>query len=118
ETLGRGVEAAFPGGKVEITIEKQYLNMRDAFSKDPRILQYVDAAIRATGIEPVHKSIRGGTDGARLTELGIPTPNIFSGGSDFHSLTEWVPLSAMVRATETVIHLIRIWAENKGCLPE
>ncbi len=111
EAIGRAVEAAFPGGKVEIVTEKQYLNMRDAFSKDSRIVGFLDEAIRDTGIEPVHTSIRGGTDGARLSEMGIPTPNMFSGGSDFHSLIEWVPLSAMVRAAETVIHLVRRWAE-------
>lgn len=110
ETIARAVEGAFPGGKVTLKTEKQYLNMKDAFARDPRIIAYLDEAIRATGMEPVHTSIRGGTDGARLTELGIPTPNIFAGGSNFHSLTEWVPLSAMVRATEVVIHLIRKWA--------
>lgn len=113
EAIARAVEGMFPGGKVTVTTEKQYLNMRDAFTQDPRIVQFLDEAIRATGIEPVHASIRGGTDGARLTELGIPTPNIFAGGSNFHSLTEWVPLSAMVRATEVVIHLIRLWAHEE-----
>ena len=114
EAIARAVEGAFPGGKVTLTVEKQYLNMREAFTQDPRIVQFLDEAIRATGIEPVHKSIRGGTDGARLTELGIPTPNMFAGGSNFHSLTEWVPLSAMVRAAEVVIHLIRLWANGEG----
>jgi len=115
EAIARAVEGIFPGGKVTVTPEKQYLNMRDAFTQDPRIVQFLDEAIRATGIEPVHASIRGGTDGARLTELGIPTPNIFAGGSNFHSLNEWVPLSAMVRATEVVIRLIRLWAhEERG----
>jgi len=112
ESVARAVEGIFPGGKVTLTSEKQYLNMRDAFTQDPRIVQYLDEAIRATGIEPVHTSIRGGTDGARLTELGIPTPNVFAGGSNFHSLTEWVPLSAMVRATEVVINLIQLWARG------
>lgn len=112
EAIARAVEGIFPGGKVTLTPEKQYLNMRDAFTQDPRIIQYLNDAIRATGIEPLHTSIRGGTDGARLTELGIPTPNIFAGGSNFHSLTEWVPLSAMVRAAEVVIHLVRLWAHG------
>ncbi|MCX7786783.1 MAG: peptidase T [Spirochaetes bacterium] len=112
ESIAKAIEGIFPGGKVTLISEKQYLNMRDAFAQNPQIVQYLDEAIRATGIEPVHTSIRGGTDGARLTELGIPTPNMFAGGSNFHSLTEWVPLSAMVRATEVVIHLVQLWAKG------
>ncbi|MDR1625580.1 MAG: peptidase T [Spirochaetia bacterium] len=104
------VERAFPGGRVLLREEEQYRNMKGAFQKDPRILAYLDRAVRETGIEPVHKSIRGGTDGARLSGMGIPTPNIFMGGENFHSRTEWVSLSAMARAAQTVVNLARIWA--------
>jgi tripeptide aminopeptidase len=108
----KAVEAAYPGGKIEVTSEKQYINMRDFFRDDPRIVGYLEEAVRASGIEPVYKSIRGGTDGARLSEKGIPTPNIFAGGMNFHSRTEWVALSAMTRAAEVVVNLARIWAEK------
>lgn len=105
-------EAAFPGGKAVVKEERQYRNMRDAFRRDPRILDYLDQAVRTTGFEPVYTSIRGGTDGARLSEWGIPTPNIFSGGRNFHSLSEWTALSAMTRAAEVVVNLARIWARG------
>ena len=106
------VEAAFPGGRAVVTEEKQYLNMRGAFLADSRVVDFLDRAVRETGIEPVYKSIRGGTDGARLSERGIPTPNIFAGGENFHSRTEWVALSAVTRAAEVVVNLARIWGEG------
>jgi len=110
--FAKATEASFPGGTVTVKEEKQYLNMREAFLQDPRIVDFLDDAIRKTGIEPRHESIRGGTDGARLSERGVPTPNIFAGGSNFHSCKEWVPLSAMTRAAETVVNLASIWAER------
>jgi tripeptide aminopeptidase len=106
------VERAFPGGGVQLKEEEQYRNMKNAFLKDARVLAYLDRAVREAGVEPIHKSIRGGTDGARLSEKGIPTPNIFMGGENFHSRTEWVSLSAMSRAALTVVNLARIWAEG------
>jgi tripeptide aminopeptidase len=116
KAFGKSTEAAFPGGRVRVTEEKQYLNMRDSFREDARIVDFLDEAIRRTGREPHHASIRGGTDGARLSELGVPTPNLFAGGSNFHALTEWVPLSAMTRAAETVVNLAEIWA-GAGAVP-
>lgn len=110
--FAKATEASFPGGTVTLKEEKQYLNMREAFLRDSRIVDFLDDAIRKTGIEPRHESIRGGTDGARLSEHGIPTPNVFAGGSNFHSCREWVPLSAMTRAAETVVNLASIWAER------
>jgi tripeptide aminopeptidase len=107
------VEAAFPGGRVELKEEKQYRNMKNAFGADPRVLDYLGRAVRQAGVEPVYKSIRGGTDGARLSEMGVPTPNLFMGGENFHAKTEWVSLGAMERAAQTVINLLRIWAEDK-----
>ena len=108
ETFSRAVEAAHPGGKVTVTTRRQYLNMRDRLSERPEIMRSLEKAIRATGMEPVRHSIRGGTDGARLTEMGIPTPNMFTGGQNFHGRYEWIPLSAMVRAIKTVVNLAQI----------
>ena len=110
EAFAAAVEAAFPGGKVTLRREEQYRNMKAAFRKDPRVLGCLARAVEETGISPVFKSIRGGTDGARLSEKGIPTPNIFMGGHNFHSRAEWASLSAMCRAAETVVNLARIWA--------
>jgi tripeptide aminopeptidase len=74
----------------------------------------LEQAIRETGIEPVAKIIRGGTDGARLSELGVPTPNVFDGGYNFHSRQEWAALPAMGRAVEVAVNLCRLWAQDSG----
>lgn len=101
------VERRFPGGRVELDTRKVYSNMRDYIMGKPEIMEKLEAAIRQTGVEPERKIIRGGTDGARLSEMGIPSPNVFSGGYNFHSLLEWASLKAMTEAAETVINLVR-----------
>lgn len=117
EAAADTVAKAFPGGSVTVAAEKQYLNMRDALEKVPEALENLLQAVRDTGIEPELKLIRGGTDGARLTEMGIPTPNIFAGGMNFHGRYEWVALPAMVRAAKTVINLVQRWASAGSVLP-
>jgi tripeptide aminopeptidase len=112
ESMARAVEAVFPRGRVEIKIEKQYANLRRYLQDVPEVLIYLERAIRETGIEPVYKIIRGGTDGARLSELGVPTPNVFTGGHNFHSRQEWAAVPAMIRAVNTAINLCRLWAEG------
>jgi tripeptide aminopeptidase len=107
EQLGKTIEGAFPGGTVRVSSEKQYLNMADALAEHPHVLSSIEDAIRETGMEPVVHQIRGGTDGARLTEMGIPTPNIFTGGQNLHGRYEWIALPAMVRATKTIINLVQ-----------
>jgi tripeptide aminopeptidase len=112
ESMARAVEAVFPRGRVEIKIEKQYANLRRYLQDVPEVLIYLERAIRETGIEPVYKIIRGGTDGARLSELGVPTPNVFTGGHNFHSRQEWAAVPAMIRAVNTAINLCRLWTEG------
>ena len=112
KTFAQSVEAAYPGGKVTVNVKKQYSNMLQHLRKVPEVTALLEEAIRESGIEPQTEIVRGGTDGARLSELGVPTPNVFAGGFNFHSRKEWVPLSAMVRATKTVINLSRLWAER------
>lgn len=111
-SFAAATEAQFPGGKVEVLPHKQYLNMRDSIASEPRIMELARQAIRDTGMEPIERSIRGGTDGARLCELGVPTPNIFAGGVNFHSVREWVAVPAMIRAVETGVMLAVRWAEG------
>ncbi len=111
---GDAVEAAFPGGKVTIESKVQYLNMKEKLDKHPLILKNLHEAVRRTGIEPFTQSIRGGTDGARLTEMGLPTPNLFTGGMNYHSRTEWAALPAMVLASQTVVELAALWADHSG----
>ena len=112
ESMARAVEAAFPRGRVEIKVEKQYANLRRYLQGVPGVLTALEQAIRETGMEPEYKIIRGGTDGARLSELGVPTPNVFTGGHNFHSRQEWAALPAMVRAVNTAVNLCRIWTEG------
>lgn len=112
EQLARTVEQAYPRSSVTVRSHQQYLNMYDTVSRYPFLLETVQDAVRATGLEPVMEPIRGGTDGARLTELGLPTPNIFAGGMNFHGRHEWIPLRAMVRATETILYVAAMWPDR------
>jgi len=94
---------------VESTI--QYRNMRDTLDKHPEIVDHLDEAVRRVGLEPKRTAIRGGTDGSALTQMGLPTPNIFTGGHDAHSEREWICVEDMGLAAATVVELARIWAE-------
>ena len=96
--LAKAVEGQFPGGKVQIEYKQQYANMCAYLDREPMVLELLEKAVRATGIEPIRKIIRGGTDGARLSATGIPTPNIFTGGNSYHSRSEWAAVNVMIRA--------------------
>jgi len=97
---------------IEVTHEISYRNMRDTLDKHPEIVAHLDEAVRRVGLEPKRTSIRGGTDGSALTEMGLPTPNIFTGGHDAHSEREWICVEDMGLAAATVVELAQIWAEN------
>ena len=109
EQIARTIEATFEGGKCSATITCQYLNMKEKIEKNPLVTQKLVEAVKMCGIEPIFKPIRGGTDGSRLTELGLPCPNIFTGGHNFHSKTEWASVSQMVLATKTILNLIELY---------
>ena len=111
-TFARAVEAQFPGGKISVKPQMQYLNMKRKLDAEPRVLDLLVRAAQKAGVEPHFKPIRGGTDGSRLTEMGIPTPNVYTGGHNYHSRDEWAGLAEMVAATETLIELIRLWADE------
>lgn len=111
-TLAEAVETAFPGGSVDVEAKKLYANMRDHMEKEPRVLSYLKEALREAGVEPREELIRGGTDGARLSEMGIPTPNVFTGGHNFHSRYEWASLETMGEATHCALRLVQKWAEK------
>jgi len=114
KAYGAAVEAAFPGGTVEVTSRVRYRNMRDGLNQHPLILERLHQAVKNAGATPFDQPIRGGTDGARLTEMGLPTPNIFTGGMNYHSRSEWVALPAMVKASLTVVELAALWSGRPG----
>ncbi len=109
--IAKAVEAQFPQGKVELEVSKQYVNMREKLDERPEVLEKLMEAARRAGAEPFVKPIRGGTDGARLTEMGIPTPNVFTGGYNYHSRYEWASVSEMALAVDTLLELVGLWAE-------
>jgi tripeptide aminopeptidase len=109
ESFARAVEAQFPGGKITVETKPQYYNMKEKINARPEVLEILKQATVNLGIAWKLKPIRGGTDGSRLTELGIPTPNIFTGGHNWHSRTEWAAVSDMVTACTLVIELVRLW---------
>jgi tripeptide aminopeptidase len=108
--IAEGVAAEEPRAQVEVTSRIQYRNMRDRLAAEPEIVARADEAIRRVGLEPVRTSIRGGTDGSALTEKGLPTPNIFTGGQLAHSEREWIAVGDMGLAAATVIELAKVWA--------
>jgi len=105
-------EVRYPGLQITPTITEQYRNMNEVLSKHPALVEKARRAMAEAGVEVIRKAIRGGTDGARLCFMGMPTPNLFAGGMRFHSKTEWIPVSALTKASETILHLCRLWAEE------
>jgi tripeptide aminopeptidase len=101
-----------PKVRFELKIIESYRNMRERLEQDPRVLEFLWEAAKRAGVTPEWIPIRGGTDGSRLTEAGLPTPNIFTGGKNFHSKTEWVSLRGMHYAIDTVVNLAQIWVEK------
>lgn len=108
--LARQVEHEYPEAKVKVDVRKQYRNMRDGIAKEPRAIRYAAEAVKRAGMEPKFKIIRGGTDGAMLTEKGLPTPNLSTGEHNPHSPLEWTCLEEMETAVRVVVELCRVWA--------
>ena len=106
------VQPMYPNAKIELQVTEQYRNMREGIEKDTRVIDYLFEATKRSGLEPEWTPIRGGTDGSRLTENGLPTPNIFTGGANYHSRTEWVNVWGMEKSVETVLNLVQIWEER------
>jgi tripeptide aminopeptidase len=104
------VVAAEPRAQLEVEVEDQYPNMRRYLEPYPAIVATAERAMRAEGIEPVRTPARGGTDGSLLSEMGLPTPNIFAGGHEFHSVREWVSVQDMAAAAATIVRLAGEWA--------
>ena len=110
----RHLEAKYPGLRTRVKVTGGYRNMRAKLAGDPRIEAHALAAIRRAGLEPVRMPIRGGTDGARLSYMGLPTPNLFTGGVNFHSRHELVSIQWMEKAVEVLLGLAELWASEGG----
>jgi tripeptide aminopeptidase len=101
----------YPGAQVEVSVTPQYRNMAEGLAREPRAVAYAEKAMRRIGIEPKRTIIRGGTDGSRLTELGLPTPNLSTGEHNLHSPLEWTCLEEMSTAVRVLVELAQVWAE-------
>jgi tripeptide aminopeptidase len=109
--IARETEVAFPGLKVDVLIQESYRNMKTVLDKFPEVVDLAVEAVRRAGIEPTLSYIRGGTDGSALCFKGLPTPNVFAGGVNFHGHQEWVSLEWMCKSGDTGYHLVRLWGD-------
>ncbi|MCL2117589.1 MAG: peptidase T [Planctomycetaceae bacterium] len=105
------VQNQFPNAKIELTIVEQYRNMYEKLTDHPEMLAQLEEAARRSGVTPYWKPIRGGTDGSRLTEMGLPTPNIYTGGHNFHSRAEWLSVNDLEKTVETLVQLAQLYVE-------
>jgi tripeptide aminopeptidase len=112
EQLAHDVAEAHAGAVVEIRIEEAYRNMREILEGYADVVEFAREAIRRAGLDPVERPIRGGTDGSRLSFMGLPTPNLFAGEHNFHSRLEWVSAQDMDKAVEVIVQLCRVWEER------
>ncbi|CAN7702684.1 peptidase T [Rhizobium sp. LjRoot258] len=112
EALVQDVMADFPGSSYTFIVKQQYRNMKVVLDRHPQIVENAIEAIRRAGMSPVRGSIRGGTDGSRLSFMGLPCPNIFAGGHAFHSPREWISRQDMDKAVATLVELAKVWEER------
>ncbi len=112
EKLARETVAAWPGSSVTFEVREQYRNMREVLDRHPQVVENAREAIRRVGLKPEELPIRGGTDGSILSEMGLPTPNLFTGQHNFHSRLEWISAQDMEKSAEMVLELIKIFEER------
>src|SRR5205814_9906989 len=109
--IARQIMLEYPRATIDVAVSKQYRNMADGMGKEPRALKLAEEAVKRAGLTPKFPILRGGTDGARLTELGLPTPNLSTGEHNLHSPLEWTCVEEMAAAVRVVIELCQRWAE-------
>jgi tripeptide aminopeptidase len=112
ERTAREVVEAEPRARLEVSVREQYRNMASVLRQVPEVTDAAEAAIRAEGIEPIRRPIRGGTDGSKLSAMGLPTPNIFTGGHEYHSVREWASVQDMAAAAAVVVRLAEVWSRD------
>ena len=102
----------YPNSRADFEVIEQYRNMKEVLVQFPQVSEYAMEAIQRSGLTPLRRSIRGGTDGSRLSFMGLPCPNIFAGEHAFHSKLEWVSVQDMQKAVEVIVNLSQIWEEK------
>jgi tripeptide aminopeptidase len=110
--LAASTVADWPGASFDASVEESYRNMKEVLDRHPQVADYAREAIRRAGLPLRERPIRGGTDGCRLSFMGLPTPNIFAGEHNFHSRLEWVSVQDMEKAVEVIVQLARVWEER------
>jgi tripeptide aminopeptidase len=111
-TIAEDAVSHYLGASIEFVVTEQYRNMKQVLDKNPQVAAYAAEAINRSGLNVITESIRGGTDGSRLSYMGLPCPNIFTGMQCIHSKLEWVGVKDMAKAAETIVHLCMIWEEK------
>lgn len=111
--LARLLVVEHPRAKIDVAVTPQYRNMAEGLAKEPRAVAYAEEAMRRAGLEPKRTIVRGGTDGSRLTEMGLPTPNLSCGEHNLHSPLEWTCLEEMAVAVRVLVELAQVWAQQK-----
>lgn len=114
KTIAEDVLKKYPNSSMNFMVSKQYRNMKTILDTCPQVADFAVEAVKRAGLTPTLSSIRGGTDGSRLSFMGLPCPNIFAGEHAFHSKHEWVSVQDMQKAVETIIHLSMIWEEKSN----
>ncbi len=112
ENIAKETENRFPGIQTEFVVKEQYRNMKEILDLNPNVMNYADEAFIRANIKPNRMSIRGGTDGSRLSFMGLPCPNIFTGEMGIHSKQEYISVQDMEKAVEVILHLAEIWEEK------
>ncbi|NLP10962.1 peptidase T, partial [bacterium] len=112
QSLATEVMKRYGRAKMDFRVDESYRNMKYKLDEEPRVVEYALEAVRRAGVTPVQSIIRGGTDGSKLSYQGLLTPNIFTGGHNFHSRQEWISVQDMQKAVEVIVHLVQIWEEK------
>jgi tripeptide aminopeptidase len=112
--VGGLLSAEYPAARIDVSVTPQYRNMSVGLRKEPRAVAFAEEAMRRVGLEPKLTIVRGGTDGSRLTEMGLPTPNLSTGEHNIHSPLEWTCLEEMETAVRVLVELARIWKEERA----
>lgn len=116
EKLAKATVADWPGASVVCKVDESYRNMKEVLDKYPQVVENAREAVRRAGLTLREAAIRGGTDGSRLSFMGLPTPNVFAGEHNFHSRLEWISVQDMEKAVEVIVNLAKVWEERAGAV--